>query len=82
MSKHYKAAANPSGEVAFAEGPHPSMDLTGRYPKDATLRAHGFSIWARPPGGPPVWVRDGKQYAQAEAEKVVAREQAHQQRGT
>lgn len=75
MSKRYKP--NPCGEVAFSDGPHPSVDQTGRHPTDAALRAHGFSIYARPPGRPPVWVRDGKQYTQSAAEKVVTREQGH-----
>jgi hypothetical protein len=79
VSKHHKAATNPCAEVAFSDEPHPSVDLTGRYPTDASLRAHGFSIWARPSNGPPVWVRGGKQYTQAAAEKVVAMEQRYQQ---
>jgi hypothetical protein len=82
MSKHHKAATNLGAEVAFANEPHPGVDLTGRYPTDASLRAHGFSIWARPSNGSPVWVRGGKQYTQAAAEKVVAVEQRYQHPGT
>jgi hypothetical protein len=77
VSKHYKP--NPGAEVAFSDEPHPSVDQTDRHPADAVLRAHGFAIWARPAGRSPVWVRGGKQYTQAAAQAVVARERIDQQ---
>jgi hypothetical protein len=82
VSKHHKTATNPCAEVQFADAPHPSVDLTDRHPTDAALRAHGFSIWARPAGRPPVWVRGGKQYTQAAAVSMVLMEQKHQQSST
>lgn len=50
--------------------PSPSRDMTGRLPGDATLRLHGFHVYARPRHGPDVWMRAGQFFTE---------EQAHQQ---
>lgn len=46
----------------------------GSHSADARLRAAGFSIHARPRGGPAVWRRGGRVYAQREAERLALAE--------
>lgn len=68
-------AASKSKKIPDLDGPeHAWSDQTGRYPQDALLRQHGFSILTRPENGEPVWLRNGTQYLESVAHKVVERE--------
>ncbi len=50
---------------------HRSEDRTGRFPKDMTLRLHGFRIWYRPTRGESVWIKDGKTFTYSQALKEI-----------
>lgn len=51
---------------------HASSDL--RHMDDMLLRAAGFRIHSRPAGGPPLWTRAGRVYAQATAVRLACEE--------
>jgi hypothetical protein len=57
----------------YSAGSAATADTTGRHPCDARLRRHGFAILRRPSDGPAVWVRGGKEFTEAVAEKICDR---------
>jgi hypothetical protein len=52
----------------------PSLDKTGRFPKDALLRSRGFAIAERPKNGMAVWQRRGKKYRFSQAMCIASEE--------
>ena len=46
---------------------HPWAETRDIRPDDRLLRAHGFTILARPKDGPTIWVRNGIQRTEREA---------------
>ncbi len=51
------------------------QETTLRHIDDMVLRRHGFSIVARPKGGPPLWAHHGDVYTEAEAMHQVCAEE-------
>lgn len=45
----------------------PSEDRTNRYPTDALLRKHGYTIYSRFKNKEPQWIRAGKITSQSRA---------------
>lgn len=50
---------------------HPSRDRSDRFALDALIREAGFSIFRRKGDRPPLWVRSGCIYSQAEVLTVL-----------